>query len=157
MNFVEVAVLCTIDGFAARSFSDGGVGHEGSWIFADVDVMTFLGRLDKLLIVFEFAADGGSVDFLSWVAFLLVGTSGCVACADRRENGVGMMHVFDHIFTGHGREKFDVAWSFCWGFCRGGLMAGGMTVDGCSLVDGKDSCVIDGIGDGACFAVWRAY
>ena len=114
--------------------------------------MTILGCLDQLLVVFEFAATGGSVDLFSGVVFLLVGTSGCVACADRRENGVGMMHVFDHIFTGHGREKLDFAWSFGWGFCGKRLRAGGMTVDGCSSVDGNDSCVIDGIGAGACLA-----
>ena len=103
MDFVKVAVLCTIDGFATRSFSDGSVGTEGSWIFADVNVMTFLGRLDKLLVVFEFAAAGGSVNFFSGVTFLLIRNSGRVACLDYREVGVRMMHmhVFDNIFTGH--------------------------------------------------------
>ena len=64
--------------------------------------MTFLGCLDQLLVVFEFAATGDSVDFFSGVTCLLIGTSGLVACADCREVGVGMMHVFDNIFTGHG-------------------------------------------------------
>ena len=63
--------------------------------------MTFLGCLDQLLVVFEFVAAGGLVVFFSGVAFLLIGTSGRVTCADCREVGVEMMHVFDNIFMGH--------------------------------------------------------
>ena len=63
--------------------------------------MTLLDCLDQLLIVFEFVAASGSVDFFSGVMLLLIGTSGRVACADCREFGVGTMHVFDNIFTGH--------------------------------------------------------
>ena len=65
--------------------------------------MTFVGCLDQLLVVFEFAAAGGLVDFFSGVTFLLVRTSGRVICADRREGEIGMMHVFD-ILMGHSGE-----------------------------------------------------
>ena len=101
MDFVEVAVLCSINGFSARGLLDRGVGSKREWVFAYVDVMILLGRLNKLLVVLEFSAARGSVDLLSGVAFLLIGTSGCVACADRGEDGVGMMHVLENIFTGH--------------------------------------------------------
>ena len=72
-------------------------------MFIDIDVMIFLDCLDQLLVVFEFAAAGGSVNFFSGVTFLLIRNSGRVACLDYREVGVRMMHmhVFDNIFTGH--------------------------------------------------------
>ena len=73
-------------------------------VFADINVMTCVGCLDQLLIVFDFLAAGGSVDFFSRVTFLLIKTCWRVACADCREGGVRMMHVFENIFAGHGEE-----------------------------------------------------
>ena len=64
----------------------------------------FVGCLDQLVIVFESLGAGLSVDFFSRVTFLLIRTCWRAACMDYREGSVGMVHVFENIFAGHGGE-----------------------------------------------------
>ena len=107
MDFVKVAILCSIDGFSVRGLPTCGVGTKGKGEFADIDILTLVGCSDQLLVILEFAAACDAVDLLSRVMFLLIRARRCVACSDFRERSVRMMHVLDDIFAGHGGQKLD--------------------------------------------------